>query len=98
MDSSFTPADERLLVVIRTAIREHGKGTWEDSTAIYNRLAPSHIQQALPSLMARYSIIKQQQTGYLDADAEDAQLKADVEHLLAEAVSTSKARAVSKQT
>jgi hypothetical protein len=91
MEPSFTHEDERLLVTIRTAISEHGKGTWEDTMSIYNCLVPSCVQQALPSLMTRYRIIKQQ-VEHISENMEGTKLRAEVEGLLAEAVSTCESR------
>jgi hypothetical protein len=84
MKSSLTPEDERLLVAIRSVIRECGEGTWEDTTATYNCLDPSRVEQRLPSLIPRHETIKQP-VERISERIEDTKLRAGVERLLAEA-------------
>jgi hypothetical protein len=84
MEPSLTPEDERLLVAIRSVIRERGEGTWEDTTATYNWLDPSRVEQRLPSLIPQHETIKQR-VERISERIEYTKLRAGVERLPAKA-------------
>lgn len=61
MAPPFVPEDEELLIAIRNTIRNHRKGTWENTTKLYNILVPSRVQRTQDSLQNRYKIMNVEQ-------------------------------------
>ena len=61
MAPPFVPEDEELLLVTRNTIKNHPKGTWENTTKLYNILVPSHVQRTQDSLQNRYKIMNVEQ-------------------------------------
>ncbi|KAH7563641.1 hypothetical protein BM1_00688 [Bipolaris maydis] len=53
MAPPFVPEDEQLLLFIRNTIKNHRKGTWENTTKLYSILVPSRVQRTQDSLENR---------------------------------------------
>jgi hypothetical protein len=61
MAPPFIPEDEQLPLIIRNAIKTHCKGTWGNTTKLYNTLVPSRVPRTQDSLQNRYKIMDVEQ-------------------------------------
>jgi hypothetical protein len=61
MAPPFIPEDEQLLLTIRNAVKTHRKGTWGNTTILYNNLVPSRVSRTQDSLQNRYKIMNVEQ-------------------------------------
>jgi hypothetical protein len=61
MAPRFIPEEEQLLLTIRNAVKTHRKGTWGNTTILYNNLVPSRVPRTQDSLQNRYKIMNVKQ-------------------------------------